>query len=120
MEKKHNDEKYKNKEKLNLLNLTYKFNLDPKIEKEARLLNFLSHSDEFIEFELFFLSNNTFLYHNKIKDFTKIFEGPELNDLINFIYVPNINNLVLLFKKGDLFLIPIIYLESKFILNFFL
>jgi len=116
MEKKH---KYKNKDNLNIINMSYKYNLDPKIEKEAKFLNFLCHSDDIIEFELFYLSNNSFIYHNKIKDLTKIFEGLDLNDLINFIYVPNINSLILLFRKGDLFIIPIIYLESKkFIFNF--
>ena len=107
------NEKYKNKEKLNFLNLSYKFNIDPKLEREAKLLNFICHTDEFIEFELFYLSNNTFLYHNKIKDFSKSFDGIDLNDLINFIYVPNLNSVILLFRKGDLFIIPIIYLESN-------
>ncbi len=108
-----NTKKYKNKEMLNILNLSYKFNLDPKLEREAKLMYFLCHSDDLIEFELFYLSNNTFLYHNKIKDFSKTFDGLDLNDLINFIYVPNINSLILLFQKGDLFIIPVIYLESK-------
>lgn len=107
------NEIYKNKEKLNILTHSYKYNLDPKYEKEGKFLNFIGHSDEFIEFELFYLSNNTFLYHNKTKDFTKVFEGLDANDLINYIYVANINSLILLFRKGDLFIIPLIYLESK-------
>ncbi len=106
-------EKYKNKDKLNILKKSYKYNLDPKLESTTNFLDFIAYQDEFIEFELFYLSDNSFIYHNKTKDLTKNFNGIELNELINFIYNTNLHSIFLLFKKGDLFIIPIIYLESK-------
>jgi hypothetical protein len=66
---------------------------------------------------VFYQSNNEIIFLQSSKNVKKIFQGLTNNKLVNFQYIQSYNSLILLFERGDLFIIPMSFLDSDLFEN---
>jgi hypothetical protein len=97
---------------LGLFSIEEKFSMD--LKSSSTLINF--NYDEENNLYLFYSNDNRITYLNETQNFKKIFEGLYNNKLthLSFITENNSSALVLLFEKGDLFIIPNNFIEGEF------
>lgn len=99
---------------LGLFSVEEKFSTDLKSSSSSSLIDF--NYDEENNLYLFYSDDNKITYLNESQNFKKIFEGFYKNKLthLSFITENNSSALVLLFERGDLFIIPSNFIEGDF------
>ena len=69
------------------------------------------------QFIFLFDTSNKITYKNINSKRTKIFESLPGNELINFFYIDCYKTIIFIYEKGDIFIIPVDFIESIWNLN---
>ena len=64
------------------------------------------------DIQIFYQSDNSIIFNKSKANLTKTFNGLTNNKLINMHIISNYNSIVLIFERGDLFIIPTNFIES--------